>query len=298
MRVFLTGATGFIGSFLVPELINAGHQVLGLCRSDAGADSLTRAGAKVLRGDVNDVEGLRAAVAVADGVIHTAFNHDYNNLNPHRENDRKVIGTLGEVLTGSGRPLIITSGTGLVRAKAGSPAFETDDHLTSAEFPRGATEEAADALIASGANVMVVRLPQVHDIHRQGRISWHIKLAREKGYVAYIGEGLNSLPAVHVADAARLYRLALEQGQPGAHYHAVAEEGVALRDICEVIGVGLKMPFVSITHEEASAYFGPLARLAAIDLAASGAFTRQQLGWNPIGPDLLTDLANMDYSVV
>jgi nucleoside-diphosphate-sugar epimerase len=297
MRVFVTGATGFIGSFLVPELINAGHHVVGLSRSDAGAKALTRAGAEAFRGDVNDLARLRAAAELADGVIHAAFDHDFANLKQHSEDDRKVIETLGEVLAGSDRPLVITSGTGLARSKTGGPAVETDDHATSAEFPRAATEEAADALIAKGGRVMVMRLPQVHDTRKQGRITWHIQTARQQGRVAYIGEGKNRVAAVHVSDAARLYRLALEKGRAGARYNAVGEEGVALRDIAEAIGAGLKMPVESITPEEAPDYFGSMAPLAVLDLAASSALTRQRLGWNPTGPDLLTDLRNMDYSV-
>jgi nucleoside-diphosphate-sugar epimerase len=297
MRVFLTGATGFIGSFLVPELINTGHYVVGLSRSDAGAEALTRAGAEVLRGDVNDLGRLRTAAETADGIVHAAFNHDFSNLKQNSEDDRKVIETLGEVLAGSDRPLVITSGTSLVRSKTGGLRVETDDHVTSAEFPRAASEEAADALIAKGERVMVMRLPQVHDTRRQGRITYQIQMARQQGRVAYVGEGKNRLAAVHVSDAVRLYRLALEKGRAGACYHAVGEEGVALRDIAEAIGAGLKMPVQSITSEEAPDYFGWMAGLATIDLAASSALTRQQLGWNPTGPDLLTDLRNMDYSV-
>jgi nucleoside-diphosphate-sugar epimerase len=295
MRVFLTGAPGFIGSYLVPELIGAGHHVVGLSRSDAGAEALTRAGAEVFRGDVNDLDRLRTAAEAADGVIHAAFNHDFSNLQQHSENDHKVIETLGEVLAGSDRPLIVTSGTGLIRSKTGGPAVETDNPPTSAESPRAATEEAADALIAKGGCVMVMRLPQVHDTRRQGRITEHVRLARRRGWVAYVGEGQNRYPAAHVSDAVRLYRLALENGQAGARYHAVDEEGVALRDIAEVIGAGLKMPALSITPEQAPEYFGLLANLATLDLAASSALTRRQLDWNPTGPDLLTDLRNMDY---
>jgi nucleoside-diphosphate-sugar epimerase len=298
MRVFLTGATGFIGTALVPELVGAGHHVVGLSRSDAGAEALTRAGAEVVRGDVNDLDRLRAIAAAADGVIHAAFNHDFSNLTRHSENDRKVIETLGGALAGSNRPLIVTSGTGLIQSKTGGPAVETDDPPTSAESPRAATEEAADALIAKGGRVMVLRLPQVHDTRRQGRISEHVRLARRHGWVAYVGEGQNRYPAAHVSDAVRLYRLALETGQAGARYHAVAEEGVTLRDIAEVIGAGLKIPVKTITPDEAPAYFGLLANLATLDLAASSALTRQQLGWNPTGPDLLTDLRNMDYGIV
>jgi nucleoside-diphosphate-sugar epimerase len=297
MRVFLTGATGFIGSFLVPELINTGHYVVGLSRSDAGAEALTRAGAEVLRGDVNDLDRLRTAAEAADGIVHAAFNHDFSNLKQNSEDDRKVIETLGEVLAGSDRPLVITSGTSLVRSKTGGLRVETDDHVTSAEFPRAASEEAADALIDKGERVMVMRLPQVHDTRRQGRITYQIQTARQQGRVAYVGEGKNRVAAVHVSDAVRLYRLALEKGRAGARYHAVGEEGVALRDIAEAISAGLKMPVQSITSEEAPDYFGWMASLAAIDLAASSALTRQQLGWNPTGPDLLTDLRNMDYSM-
>jgi nucleoside-diphosphate-sugar epimerase len=216
MKVFLTGATGFIGSFLVPELIDAGHHVVGLSRSDAGAEALIRAGAEVFRGDVNDLNRLRAAAEAADGVIHAAFNHDLSNLQQNSEDDRRVIETLGEVLGGSSRPLVISSGTGLARSKTGGPALETDDHVTSAEFARAASEEAADAVIAKGGRVMVMRLSQVHDTRHQGRIAQHILLARQKGRVAYVGEGKNRLPAVHVSDAVRLYRLALEEGQAGA----------------------------------------------------------------------------------
>jgi nucleoside-diphosphate-sugar epimerase len=297
MRVFLTGATGFIGSYLVPELIGAGHQVVGLSRSDAGAEALARAGAQVCRGDVNDLDGLRVAAEAADGVIHAAFNHDFANLARHSAQDRKVIDTLGAALAGSDRPLIVTSGTGLARSAADGPALETDPPVSAAEFPRAATEEAAEALIAAGGRVMVMRLSQVHDTRRQGRISQHIRLARQKGRVAYVGEGGSRLAAVHVSDAVRLYRLALEKGQAGARYHAVGEEGVALCDIAQVIGAGLKLPVESLTPEAAADYFGPLAGLVTLDLAASSALTRRQLGWASTGPGLLTDLRDMDYAL-
>jgi nucleoside-diphosphate-sugar epimerase len=298
MRVFVTGATGFVGSFVVRELISTGHEVVGLSRSDAGAEELARAGAKVFRGDVNDLEALRDAAEAADGIIHTAFNHDPSDLKQHSENDRKVIATLGAALAGTGRPLIITSGTGLVQSKTGQPVTETDDHATSAVFARAASEEAADALIGQGGNVMVMRLPQVHDTRRQGRIRWHIQIAREQGRVAYVGEGGNRVPAVHVSDVARLFRLALERGEAGARYHAVAEEGVPLREIAGVIGAGLRLPVESITPEEAPGYYGWLAPLALLDLPASGALTRQQLDWAPSGPGLLTDLRETDYDAI
>lgn len=297
MRVFLTGATGFVGSFLVPELVAAGHQVVGLSRSDAGAEALARAGAEVFRGDVNDLDRLRVAAEAADGVIHAAFDHDFSAQQKSSEQDRSVIETLGEVLTGSDRPLVVTSGTGLARSSTGAPAVETDGHVTSGEFPRAATEEATDDLIARGGRVMVMRLPQVHDTRRFGRISEHIRLARRHGRVAYVGEGTNRYPAAHVSDVVRLYRSVLERGRAGAHYHAVAEEGVTLRDIAEAIGEAADLPVESIAPARAPEYFGPLAGLATIDLAASGALTQRQLEWHPTGPDLLTDLRAMDDGV-
>lgn len=296
MRILLTGATGFIGSHLVPELIGAGHEVVGLTRSDAGVNALVQAGAEPCRGDVNDTALLRKAADSADGVIHAAFQHDFANLKRHSENDRVVIQTLGAALAGSSRPLIVTSGTGLVRPQPGQPARETDPHAGSANAPRAATEEAAEELIANGARLIVMRLPQVHDRQHQGRVAVHIRLARQKGFVAIIGEGANCLPAAHVSDVVRLYRLALEHGEAGAHYHAVSEEGVATRDIAQAIGEGLKLPVRSISQHEAADYFGPLADLAAMDLSACGALTRQWFDWHPAGPDLLTDLRNMDYS--
>jgi nucleoside-diphosphate-sugar epimerase len=295
MRVFVTGASGFVGSFVVAELIGAGHEVVGLTRSDAGAEELARAGAQVRRGDVNDLEALGGAARAADGVIHTAFNHDPADPKLHSENDRKVIAALGAALASRGRPLIVTSGTGLVQSKDGQPAVETDRHPTSAVVPRAASEEAADALIDQGGNVMVMRLPQVHDTRRQGRIRWHIQIAREQGRVAYIGEGRNRVPAAHVTDVARLFRLALENGETGARYHAVAEEGVPLREIAAAIGAGLGLPVESITPEQAAGYYGWLAPLAGLDLPASGALTQQRLGWHPTGPDLLADLRETDY---
>jgi nucleoside-diphosphate-sugar epimerase len=298
MRVFVTGATGFVGSFVVSELISAGHDVVGLSRSDAGAEALLHAGAKVFRGDVNDLERLRDAAEAADGIIHTAFNHDASELQQHSENDRKVIATLGAALAATDGPLIVTSGTGLVQSATGQPVRETDDHASSAVFPRAASEEAADALIGQGRNVMVMRLPQVHDTRRQGRIRRHIEIARERGRVAYVGEGRNRVPAVHVSDAARLFRLALERGRAGARYHAVAEEGVTLREIADAIGAGLGLPVESITPEEAPGYYGWLAQLAVLDLPASGALTQQQMDWVPAGPGLLTDLRKTDYDAI
>lgn len=291
----MTGATGFIGTYLVPELIGAGHQVVGLTRSDEGAETLLRAGAAPLHCDLADLDGLRAAAQDADGVIHTAFDHDFSDVKRHSEADRKVVQTLGEALLESDRPFIVASGTGLVdRAKTRGPAAETDEPASSAAVPRAATEEAAAALSARGGRVMVMRLSQVHDTRRQGRIALHIQLARKQGWVAYVGAGENQLSAVHVTDTVHLFRLALEKGRHGARYHAVDEQGVAMRDIAEAIGARLNLPVRSIAPEAAADYFGPIAGLATLDLAASSDLTREALGWRPRGPSLLSDLQNLD----
>ncbi|MFJ9909842.1 SDR family oxidoreductase [Streptomyces sp. NPDC101152] len=298
MRVFVTGATGFVGSATVSELISAGHQVTGLSRSDTGAETLTRAGATVARGDVTDLQRLRKAASGAEAIIHTAFNHDASaDIRQQSENDRRVIATLGAALP-KNAPLIITSGTGLVQSATGGPVTETDPHAPSSVFPRAASEEAAEALIEQGRSVIVIRLPQVHDTHRQGRILRHIQLAKHHGSVAYIGDGTNRLPAAHVTDVARLYRLALENGQWGTRYHAVTQQGVTLRAIAEVLGTQMGLPIQSLTPRQAPAYFGPLLQLAQLDLPASGTQTQQRLDWNPTGPDLLADLRNTDYTTI
>src|SRR5260370_29675619 len=264
MRVFVTGATGFIGSVVVNELLKAGHQVLGLTRSDAGAKSLGAAGAEAHRGSLEDLESLRSGAAASDGVIHLAFNHDafshdFSKFVEICEADRQVIEAIGSVLAGSDRPFIVTSGTGLANTVPGQPAFEDNPIINSSQFPRAASEETAASVAARGVNVSVVRLPQVNDQFKQGLITYAIALAREKGVSAYVGDGLNRCPAAHVLDTARLYRLALEKAEHGAKYHAVAEEGVPLRDIAEAIGRRLKIPVTSIAPEEAQAYFGWLA---------------------------------------
>ena len=295
MRVFVTGATGFIGSVVVPELIKAGHHVIGLTRSDAGAQSLIAAGAEVHRGDLEDPESLRGGAAESDGVIHTAFDHDFSHFVANCEKDRRAIEALGGALAGSDRPLIITSGTGMGNAVPGQPATE-DVFNTSHPNPRVASELAGAAMSAAGVNVSVVRLPQVHDTVKQGLISPAVAIAREKGISAYVGDGLNRWPAAHVLDVARLYRLALEKREAGARYNAVAEEGIPVRDIAEVIGQGLKVPVVSLSPEEAAGHFGWLGAFAGLDLPASSAQTQARLGWRPTGPDLLTDLKNMRYA--
>jgi nucleoside-diphosphate-sugar epimerase len=299
MRVFLTGATGFIGSAIVPELINAGHQVLGLTRSDAGAQSLIAAGAEVHRGNLEDLETLRSGAAESDGVIHCAFDHsafgnDFSKFVEVCEKDRRAIEAIGDALRGSDRPLVITSGTGMGNAVPGQPA--TEDHFDpNHPNPRKASEVAGASAAKRGVNVSVVRLPQVHDTVKQGLITYALQVAREKGASAYIGAGLNRWPAAHVLDVAHLYRLALEKHEAGSRYNAVAEEGVSMREIAEVIGRGLKVPVVSLSQEEAQAHFGWLAMFAGFDMPASSAITQQRLEWHPTGPGLIADLEQMRW---
>lgn len=293
MRVFVTGATGFIGSAIVAELLRAGHQVLGLTRSDTGAQVLAAAGAEPHRGNLEDLDSLRRGATQADGVIHCAFDHDFShdfsNFVANCEKDSRAIAALGGALAGSDRPLVVTSGTGMGSAGHGQPATE-DVFNVEGPNPRKASELAAVTVAASGTNVSVVRLPQVHDTTRQGLITYAIAVAREKGASACVGDGLNRFAAAHVLDVARLYRLAIEKGEPGARYHAVAEEGVPFRDIAEVIGRGLSVPLVSLSPEQAATHFGWLGMFAGLDLAASSAQTRARLDWTPAGPGLMEDL--------
>jgi nucleoside-diphosphate-sugar epimerase len=297
MRVFVTGATGFIGSAVVKDLIAAGHQVIGVYRSDDKAPALAAAGAEVYRGSIDDPDSLKEGAARSDGIIHLAFNHDFSKFAANCDTDRRVIKALGSVLAGSNRPLIVTSGTAIAKVSPGAPATEDAPAITSNEFPRAASEEAAAAAAAThGVSASVVRLPQVHDPERQGLISPWIAIAREKGVISYIGEGRNRWPAAHISDVARLYRLAIEKSEPGAIYNAVGEEGVPARDIAETIGRRLKVPVKSITPEEAGGYFGWLAHLAARDMPASSAQTQKKLGWRPTGPGLIADLERLPVS--
>jgi len=290
MRVFLTGATGFIGSVIVPALLKAGHQVLGLTRSDAGAQSLLAAGVEPYRGDIEDLDSLRRGAAQSDGVIHTAFNHDdFSKFLQSCENDKRAIEAMGEALAGSDRPLVITSGTGLGLGAHGEAASE-DIFNPEHPNPRKASELAGNAMADRGVNVSVVRLPQVHDPLKQGLITYLIQTAREKKVSAYVGDGLNRFPAGHVLDVAHLYKLALEKAQPGSRYHAVAEEGITAREIAEVLGRCMNLPVVSVAPEEAQAHFGWLAMFAGLDMPASSTLTRERLGWTPTGPSLISDL--------
>ena len=294
MRIFVTGATGFVGTAVVRELLDAGHQVLGMARSDAGAKSLIDAGAEVHRGDIEDLKSLRSGAEAADAVIHTAFVHDFSRFQEVCKIDRQAIEALGSTLAGSDRPLIVTGGLGGI--SPGRTMSELDAAPpVSNSYPR-ASEQTAVALAERGVRASVVRLPQVHNTVKAGLVSYAIAIARNKGASAYIGDGHNRWAAVHLLDAARLYRLVLEKGEPGARYHAVAEEGVPVRDIAEVIGRGLKVPVVSLTPQEAAGHFGWLAGFAGWDLAGSSELTQQKLGWRPTGPRLIADLENMRYS--
>ncbi len=294
MRIFLTGATGFIGSALVPELIGAGHEVIGMTRSDGGARALEAAGAKAYRGTLEDPESLRKGALEADGVIHTAFDHDFSRFAENCQKDARAIAALGAALAGSDRPLIITSGTGMGNAEFGELGSE-DVFNTSHPNPRVASELAGQTLLDEGINVSVVRLPQVHDTFKQGLITPLIEITRQKGLAAYVGEGRNRWPAGHLSDVARLYRLAIERAESGARYNAVAEEGVEAREIAEAIGRGLNLPVRSISREEAAAHFGWLSIFTTIDFPASSAKTQAVLGWHPNGPSLISDLNAMQY---
>ncbi len=288
MRVFVTGATGFIGTVVVRDLIQAGHQVLGLARSDAGAAALAAAGAQVHRGDLEDLESLRAGAAASDGVIHTAFIHDFSKFQENSEIDRRAIETIGRVLAGSVRPFVVTSGTLLV--KPGHTVTEDMAVPSDSSIPR-VSEQTALSLIPKGVRASIVRLPQVHDRDKAGLVTFLIAAAREKGVSAYIGEGRNRWSAVHRLDVPAVYRLALEKAPAGGIYHAVGEEGVPLRDIAEAIGRGLKLPVVSKSGDDATNHFGWLAMFAGMDGPASSTLTQQRLGWRPTqSTGLIADL--------
>ena len=294
MKIFITGATGFVGSAVVRELLQAGHQVLGLARSDAAARSLLAVGAKAYRGQLEDLESLRRAAEESDGVIHTGFNHDFSKFKENCELDRKVIETLGSALGMANRPLIVTSGIGVL--PPGGRVTEETMPISPSPNPRAASEEAARALVERGMRVSIVRLPpSVHGDGDHGFVPILIKIARAKKASAFIGTGENRWPAVHRLDAARVYKFALDKAAHGAYYHAVAEEGVAYREIAEVIGRRLNVPVVSKSPDEAATHFTWFAHFAALDVVASSEQTRAKLEWRPTQPGLIADLDRPAY---
>lgn len=295
MRVFLTGATGFIGSHVLPELLAAGHEVIGLTRSDEGARALEASGAVAHRGTLEDVVSIRAGAAKADAVLHTAFDHDFANFIENCKKDRRVIEALGEELSGSARPLLITSGVGMGEQAHGLPAIESVFNTAHAN-PRIASELAGNALADRGGDVRVIRLPQVHNTQKQGLITPYIAISREKGVAAYVEQGLNRWSSGHVDDVAKLFVLALDKGKAGERFNAVGEEGIASRDVAEVVGNGLGIPVMSISREEAEPLFGWLSTFADLDMSASSTWTRERLGWDPTGPGILEDLEKVNYS--
>ncbi len=294
MKIFVTGATGFVGSAVVPELLSAGHEVLGLARSDAAAQSLVAAGAKAYRGQLEDLDRLRRAAAESDGVIHTGFNHDFSKFKENCELDRKVIEALGAALSPAGRPLIITSGIGVL--PPGGRATEETRPASPSPNPRAASEEAARALIERGARVSVVRLPpSVHGDGDHGFVPILIKMARDKKASVFIDSGANRWPAVHRLDAARVFKLALDKAAHGAYYHAVAEEGIAFREIAEVIGRRLGVPVLGMTSDAARAHFTWFAHFAALNVLASSEQTQAKLGWRATQSGLIADLDRPAY---
>ena len=279
MRIFLTGATGFIGSAIVPGLLNEKHQVLGLARSEASADALRQAGCEFLEGDLRDPESLRRGAEQADAVIHTAFDHDFTRMAENCEMDRIAIEALGSALAGSNKHFIVTSG---LPPLMGRVSTETDILPAGAHGMPRVSEQAAMALTGSGVRVSVIRMPQVHDQNRQGFASYLMDHARKQGVSAYVGEGQNRWPAVHRLDAARLYGLVLDKGVSGERYHAVGEDGVAVREVAEAIGRRLDVPVTSLSEEDSAGHFGWLDRIARMDVPASSTLTRQLLQWQPL----------------
>jgi nucleoside-diphosphate-sugar epimerase len=292
MRVFVTGAAGFIGSATTQELIANGHEVLGLARSDANAEALEQLGAKVHRGALEDLDSLRKGARQTDGTIHLAFIHDFAKFAENGQIDKRAIEAMGDVLEGSNKPFIVTSGTGLV---APGVVVTEDMRHDSPHLPR-VSEQAGLAYAARGVRAMAIRLPQVHGADgKAGLISYLLEGARRKGAAAYVGEGRERWAAAHRQDVVRLYRLALEKGVADGIYHAVGEEGIPMRQVIDVIGRALNVPVVSIQKEEAGDYYGPLAMFAGLDMPASSALTQQRLGWTPTGIGLIADIGRPGY---
>jgi len=290
MKVFLTGATGFVGSAIARELLGSGHEVVGLARNDANADLLATAGVKAHKGELTDTAALVAGARACDGVIHTAFIHDFSKFEENVEIDRRAVEAMAAALEGSDKPFVITSGTALLSFHAPGQ-LATEEGTPPPTAPRAASEAIVMAASGRGVRGSVVRLsPSTHGAGDHGFAPRLIDIARSKGFAAYIGEGANRWPAVHRFDAARLFRLALEKAAPGSRLHGAAEEGVPMRAIAETIGAGLGVPVRSLTADEAQAHFEWFARFAAIDNPTSSAITRKSLGWRPEGPDLLTDM--------
>ncbi len=294
MRVFVTGATGFIGTELVKELIDAGHEVRGLTRSDAGAKQLELVGAEVHRGNLQDLDSLRSGATGMDTVVHLAFSHDFSTFAQNAQDELKAIEALGSVMKPD-KLLVVTSGVGLAKGAPGHVRTESDPPTDVPSIPRR-PEQAARAAAERGVHVAIVRLPQVHDTRKQGLVPLLTQTAREKGVSAYIGDGANRWAAAPLKDVAHLYRLAVEKKRTGVTvYNAVQEEGVSLREIAETVGKGLSVPVISIAPEKAAEHFGWFAHFAALDMPASSEWTRKTLGWDPTGPGLIEDLTNMKY---
>ncbi|HEY9679058.1 MAG TPA: SDR family oxidoreductase [Drouetiella sp.] len=295
MRVFITGASGFIGTALIKELHSAGHKVLGLARSDAAAAQVAGLGAEVLRGSLADLDILKQGATKCDGVIHLAFNHDFSKFADNCVEDRRAIEALGDALVGSNRPLIATGGLGFLAQ--GRSSTEDDDQKPNEHFPR-MSEPATLAYNKKGVRARVMRLPQVHDREKAGLITYFVQIAKEKGVSAYVGDGQNRYPAAHVDDTAKLYRLALEYNGSMTKFHAVAEEGITMKAIAEVVGQQLNLPVVSKSVEEAPAHFGWMAAFAGMDAPASSVLTQKELNWKPVGPTLMEDLAYLERAKV
>jgi nucleoside-diphosphate-sugar epimerase len=293
MRVFVTGAAGFIGSETTKELIAGGHEVVGLARSDENVRTLEQLGAKVHRGSLQDLDSLKRGARECDGVIHLAFIHDFARFAENGAIDKTAIEAMGDELEGSNKPFIVTSGTGLIAA--GVVVTEEMRRADGAHVPR-VSEQTGLAYASRGVRAMTIRLPQVHGADgKAGLISYLVELARQKGAAAYVGEGSERWAAAHRQDVARLYRLVLEKGVADGIYHAVGEEGVPMRQVMDVIGRALDVPVVSIGQDEAGDYYGPLAMFAGLDMPASSALTQQWLGWTPTGIGLIADIGQPGY---